>query len=68
MLVHRIKATLLIDDFDIHKFLFKSAEINWHALKNFLLENVFHTVENTVSTYYSNRVEFCDITVVMCTY
>lgn len=49
MLVHRIKATLLIDDFDIHKFLFKSAEINWHALKNFLLENVFHSVENTVS-------------------
>lgn len=48
MLVHRIKATLLIDDFDIHKFLFRSADINWNALKNFLLENVFQSVENTV--------------------
>lgn len=48
MLVHRIKTTLLIDDFDIQKFLFRSPEINWHSLKNFLIEHVFQSVENKV--------------------
>lgn len=49
MLVHRIKTTLLIDDFDIQKFLFRSAGFNWdHTWKNFLLERAFQT-ENAVN-------------------
>ncbi len=48
MLVHRFKTTLLIDDFDIQKFLFRSPEVNWHSLKNFLLEHVFESRENQV--------------------
>jgi len=50
MLVHRIKTTLLIDDFDIQKFLFRSASKNWNnSWKKFLLECVFQSPEDTVS-------------------
>ena len=37
MMVHRIGSTLLIDDFDIHKFLLHQEDCNWKWLKSFIL-------------------------------
>lgn len=53
MLVHRIKTTLLLDDFDVQKALFRSPEVNWHSsLKNFLSEQV---IESSVRAAKCNR-------------
>lgn len=50
MLVHRIKTTLLIDDFDFQKFYYKSAEVEWLS-KNVVQECVFGSFENEVSNF-----------------
>ncbi|XP_011298230.1 erythroid differentiation-related factor 1 isoform X1 [Fopius arisanus] len=41
MMVHRIENTLLLDDFDIHKYLLRQAETDWEWLKKFFYENIF---------------------------
>lgn len=38
--VHRIGNTLLIDDFDLHKYLLWKSEEDWTWLRNFVYENV----------------------------
>lgn len=50
MLVHRIKTTLLIDDFDFQKFFYKSAEVEWLS-KNVVQECVFGSLENEVGNF-----------------
>lgn len=43
--VHRIGNTLLIDDFDLHKYFFwKSAE-DWKWLRSFIYENIFRNLK-----------------------
>ncbi|XP_055309176.1 erythroid differentiation-related factor 1 isoform X2 [Sitodiplosis mosellana] len=39
MMVHRIGSTLLIDDFDIHRFLLQQEDCNWKWLKSFICEH-----------------------------
>lgn len=39
MIVHRIGSTLLIDDFDIHRFLLQQEDCNWKWLKSFICEH-----------------------------
>ncbi|XP_012254661.2 erythroid differentiation-related factor 1 [Athalia rosae] len=46
MMVHRVENTLLIDDFDIHKYLLRQAESDWEWLQKFLYDHVFRNVEN----------------------
>ncbi|XP_063979735.1 erythroid differentiation-related factor 1 [Diachasmimorpha longicaudata] len=41
MMVHRIENTLLLDDFDIHKYLLRQAETDWEWLRKFFYENIF---------------------------
>lgn len=38
--VHRIGSTLLIDDFDLHKYLLWKSEEDWRWLRSFIYENV----------------------------
>lgn len=40
MMIHRIENTLLIDEFDIHKYLLRQADDDWKWLKSFIGENV----------------------------
>lgn len=40
MMVHRIENTLLIDDFDIHKHLLRTAETEWKWLRKFFCEHI----------------------------
>lgn len=41
MMVHRVENTLLLDDFDIAKYLFKQAENDWEWLKKIYYKHVF---------------------------
>uniref|UniRef100_A0A6V7IA57 Erythroid differentiation-related factor 1 n=1 Tax=Bracon brevicornis TaxID=1563983 RepID=A0A6V7IA57_9HYME len=41
MMAHRIENTLLLDDFDIHKYLLRQAETDWEWLRKFFYENIF---------------------------
>lgn len=40
MLVHRIGNTLLIDDFDIHKYLLRQSDDDWKWLRAFICANI----------------------------
>lgn len=40
MMVHRIGNTLLIDDFDIHRFLLQQENCNWLWLKSFICDHI----------------------------
>ena len=44
MVVHRIENTLLLDEFDIHKYLLRQAESDWEWLKKFFYEHVFENL------------------------
>ncbi|XP_054016507.1 erythroid differentiation-related factor 1 [Hylaeus anthracinus] len=44
MMVHRVENTLLLDDFDIHKYLLRQAENDWEWLKKFFYEHIFHNL------------------------
>ncbi|XP_076758545.1 erythroid differentiation-related factor 1 [Xylocopa sonorina] len=44
MVVHRIENTLLLDDFDIHKYLLRQAESDWEWLKKFFYEHIFQNL------------------------
>lgn len=47
MMVHRIENTLLLDDFDIHKYLLRQAENDWEWLKKFFYEHIFQNLGDT---------------------
>lgn len=44
MMVHRVENTLLLDDFDIHKYLLRQAENDWEWLKKFFYDHVFQNL------------------------
>nr|XP_033341580.1 erythroid differentiation-related factor 1 isoform X1 [Megalopta genalis] len=44
MMVHRVENTLLLDDFDIHKYLLRQAESDWEWLKKFFYEHIFQNL------------------------
>lgn len=46
MMVHRIGNTLLIDDFDVHRFLLQQEGYNWKWLKSFICENFLSRIND----------------------
>jgi hypothetical protein len=44
MIVHRIGNTLLIDEFDIHKYLLRQEDTNWKWLRKFLFDNILNSL------------------------
>ncbi|KAK2586143.1 hypothetical protein KPH14_001413 [Odynerus spinipes] len=52
MMVHRIENTLLIDDFDIHKYLLRQAESDWEWLKKFFYEHIFQNLGDKEKRLY----------------
>lgn len=44
MMVHRIENTLLIDEFDIHKYLLRQSDDNWPWLRSFIYENILSSL------------------------
>lgn len=52
MMVHRIENTLLLDDFDIHKYLMRQAEDEWKWLKEFFSEYISRDMGNKEKKLY----------------
>ncbi|XP_069671466.1 erythroid differentiation-related factor 1 [Periplaneta americana] len=46
MMVHRVENTLLIDEFDVHKHLLRTAETEWQWLKKFFFEHVLKSLSD----------------------
>lgn len=44
MMVHCIEKTLLIDEFDVHKYLLRTAESDWEWLRKFFYEHILQTL------------------------
>ncbi|KAK8396959.1 hypothetical protein O3P69_005150 [Scylla paramamosain] len=47
MMIHRVGKTLLIDDFDIYKYLLRQSEKEWQWLRKFFFENVLQSLART---------------------
>lgn len=52
MMVHRIENTLLLDDFDIHKYLLRQAENDWEWLKKFFYEHIFQNLGDKEKRFF----------------
>lgn len=46
MMVHRIGNTLLIDEFDVHRFLLQQEDCDWQWLRSFIYENIVSRVND----------------------
>ncbi|OXU32038.1 hypothetical protein TSAR_004336 [Trichomalopsis sarcophagae] len=44
MVVHRIENTLLLDDFDVRKYLLRQAECDWKWLRKFFYDQIFQNL------------------------
>lgn len=64
MMIHRIGNTLLIDDFDIHRFLLQQEDCNWLWLKSFICDHILSRLNdpernflNKQSTSHSEAIQ-----------
>lgn len=55
MMVHRIGNTLLIDDFDVHRFLLQQEDCNWQWLKSFICEHILTRLNDTERNFLNNQ-------------
>lgn len=46
MIVHRIENTLLIDEFDVAKYLLRHEETDWRWLRSFIYENILNSLSD----------------------
>ncbi|XP_069191990.1 erythroid differentiation-related factor 1 isoform X2 [Procambarus clarkii] len=44
MMIHRVGKTLLIDEFDVYKYLLRQSEKEWHWLRRFFFEHVLQSL------------------------
>uniref|UniRef100_A0A1Q3F018 Erythroid differentiation-related factor 1 n=1 Tax=Culex tarsalis TaxID=7177 RepID=A0A1Q3F018_CULTA len=47
MIVHRIENTLLIDEFDVAKYLLRQEETEWHWLRSFIYDNILNSLSES---------------------
>lgn len=55
MMVHRIGNTLLIDDFDVHRFLLQQEDCNWTWLRSFICDHVLTRLNDTERNFLKNQ-------------
>lgn len=55
MMVHRIGNTLLIDDFDVHRFLLQQEDCNWTWLRSFICEHILTRLNDTERNFLKNQ-------------
>lgn len=58
MMVHRIENTLLIDDFDLYKFLLQQANDDWKWLRTFIIENLSPKDRSLLLKNYCSKENF----------
>lgn len=54
-MVHRIGNTLLVDDFDAHRFLLQQEDYNWKWLKSFICENFINRMNDHERNFRNKR-------------
>ncbi|GFG30551.1 hypothetical protein Cfor_10835 [Coptotermes formosanus] len=59
MMVHRIENTLLIDEFDIHKHLLRTAETEWEWLKKFFFDHVLKSLSDKEKRLFHKNKSRC---------
>ncbi|KDR07710.1 Erythroid differentiation-related factor 1 [Zootermopsis nevadensis] len=59
MMVHRIENTLLIDEFDIHKHLLRTAETEWEWLKKFFFDHVLKSLNDKEKRLFHKNNSRC---------
>jgi len=61
MMVHRVGSTLMLDEFDIHRYLLRQQDDDWKWLRKFFYETVLHDMEqhNRVLSFKLLGI-FCD--------
>ncbi|KAL9697588.1 hypothetical protein quinque_001029 [Culex quinquefasciatus] len=47
MIVHRVENTLLIDEFDVAKYLLRQEETEWHWLRSFIYDNILNSLSES---------------------
>ncbi|XP_058451022.1 erythroid differentiation-related factor 1 [Malaya genurostris] len=47
MIVHRIENTLLIDEFDVARYLLRQEDSDWHWLRSFIYENILNSLSDS---------------------
>uniref|UniRef100_A0A182NQJ1 Erythroid differentiation-related factor 1 n=1 Tax=Anopheles dirus TaxID=7168 RepID=A0A182NQJ1_9DIPT len=52
MIVHRIENTLLIDEFDVAKYLLQQEEAEWQWLRSFIYENIIKSLSDNERKLY----------------
>lgn len=55
MMVHRVENTLLIDEFDIHKYLLRQTDDNWPWLRSFIYENILSSLGDRDQNYLTQN-------------
>jgi len=45
MMVHRVGNTLMLDEFDIHRYLLRQQDEDWKWLRNFFYETVLRNMK-----------------------
>lgn len=55
MMVHRIGNTLLIDDFDVHRFLLQQEDCNWQWLRSFICEHILTRLNDTERNFLDKQ-------------
>lgn len=55
MMVHRIGNTLLIDDFDVNRFLLQQEDYNWTWLRSFICEHILTRLNDTERNFLKNQ-------------
>ncbi|XP_064600327.1 erythroid differentiation-related factor 1-like [Liolophura sinensis] len=58
MMVHRVRKTLLLDDFDIHKHLLRQQEADWEWMRKFYQETVMRNREEKMKCVKKNKSRY----------
>lgn len=59
MMIHRVGKTLLIDDFDIYKYLLRQSEKEWQWLRKFFFEHVLQSLAHKVPYAVLSQLKKC---------
>ena len=51
MMVHRVGNSLLLDDFDIHKYLLRQERSDWEWLRKFYMETVAANLQRVFTLF-----------------
>lgn len=51
MMVHRVENTLLIDEFDVHKYLMVKTEDDWEWLRKFFYNHILESFDRKVRLF-----------------